>query len=82
MSVELMKRSAGPVFLLLHSRAHPDLFAGRSTKFIGVFSAEAKAADSLRRHALLVGFEDSPDGFAIHRIELDSLLAEPLEIWE
>lgn len=80
--MELMKRSAGPVFLLLHSRVHPDLFAGRSTKFIGVFSSEAEAADSLRRHALLEGFKDSPDGFDIHRIELDSLLAEPIEIWE
>ena len=80
--MELMRRFAGPVFLLLHSRVHPDLFAGLSTKFIGVFSSEAKAADSLRRHALLEGFEDSPDGFTIHRIELDRLLAEPIEIWE
>ena len=77
-----MTRLAGPVFLLLHTRIHPDLFAGRSTKFIGVFSSEEKAADSLRRHATLEGFSDAPDGFAIHRIELDSLLTNPIEIWE
>lgn len=77
-----MKRSVGPVFLLLHSHVHPDLFAGQSTKFVGVFSTEANASDSLRSHALLEGFKDSPDGFAIHRIELDNLLADPIEIWE
>lgn len=77
-----MTRLAGPVFLLLHTRIHPDLFAGRSTKFIGVFSSEEKAADSLRRHATLEGFSDAPDGFAVHRIELDSLLTNPIEIWE
>ena len=77
-----MMRSAGLVFLLLHTRIHPDLFAGRSTKFIGVFSSEEKAADSLRRHATLEGFTDAPEGFAIHRIQLDSLLVSPIEIWE
>lgn len=77
-----MTRSDGPVFLLLHTRIHPDLFAGRSTKFIGVFSSEEKASDSVRRHAALDGFTDAPEGFAIHRIELDSLLANPIEIWE
>jgi hypothetical protein len=67
------------------SAAHPsppDLFAVGSTKFIGVFNSEEKAADSLRRHATLEGFTDAPEGFAIHRIELDSLLANPIEIWE
>ena len=77
-----MTRSAGPVFLLLHTRIHPDLFAGRASKVIGVFSSEEKASDSLRRHALLEGFKDFPEGFAIHRIELDSLLAHPIELWE
>ena len=77
-----MKRSAGPVFLLLHTHVHPDLFAGRSTGFIGVFGSEAKASKSLQRHALLEGFKDCPAGFAIHRIELDSLLADPIEMWE
>ena len=77
-----MMRSAGLVFLLLHTRINPDLFAGRSTKFIGVFSSEEKAADSLRRHATLEGFTDAPEGFAIHRIQLDSLLVSPIEIWE
>ena len=77
-----MTRLDGPVFLLLHTRIHPDLFAGRSTKFIGVFSSEETAAASLRRHAALEGFSDTPEGFAIHRIELDSLLTNPIEIWE
>ncbi|SDL98622.1 hypothetical protein SAMN04487916_12035 [Arthrobacter sp. ov407] len=77
-----MKRSAEPVFLLLHTHVHPDLFAGRSTSFIGVFCSEAKASNSLRSHALLEGFKDCPEGFAIHRIELDSLLADPIEMWE
>jgi hypothetical protein len=70
------------VFLLLHTRIHTDLFAGQSTKFIGVFSSEKKAADSLRKHATLDGFTDVPEGFAIYRLELDSLLANPIEIWE
>jgi hypothetical protein len=82
MSEELTTRSAGLVFLLLHTHIHPDLFAGRSTTLIGVFSSEAQAQDSLRRHAVLEGFKDSPEGFAIHRIELNTLLANPIEMWE
>ena len=70
------------VFLLLHTHIHPDLFAGRSTKLIGVFSSETQAQDSLRRHAVLEGFKDSPEGFAVHRIELNTLLANPIEMWE
>ena len=77
-----MKRSAEPVFLLLHTHVHPDLFAGRSTSFIGVFSSGAKGSNSLTSHALLEGFKDCPEGFAIQQIELDSLLADPIEIWE
>lgn len=77
-----MTRAAGPVFLLLHTHIHPDLFAGRSTSFIGVFSTEAKASDSLRRHAQLEGFKEAPEGFAIQRIELDNLLDHPIELWE
>ena len=77
-----MKQSGGPVFLLLHTHVHPDLFAGRSTSFIGVFSCDAKASNSLKSHALLEGFKDCQEGFSIQRIELDSLLADPVEIWE
>ena len=82
MSEKLTTPSAGLVFLLLHTHIHPDLFAGQSTKLIGVFSSETQAQDSLRRHAVLEGFKDSPEGFAVHRIELNTLLANPIEMWE
>lgn len=77
-----MSHTPRSVFLLVHSHVHPDLFAGRSDSFIGVFSSEEEAVASMRRHALLPGFKDSQEGFAIFQIELNHLLPDPIEMWE
>ena len=70
------------VFMLTHTHVDPVLFAGRSDSVIGFFTSRQAAEVAQEGHARLPGFSDSPAGFKIHVIELDSLLTQPIEIWE
>jgi hypothetical protein len=55
-----------PLFVVLHSLPE----TGR-VKVIGIYSSEALAEAAVERTRLLPGFAEEPDGFAIHRYELD-----------
>jgi hypothetical protein len=70
------------VFLLVHTRKDPALFAGRDDKIIGLFSSEAKVRNSIERHRYLPGFRDDPNSFTTHVMPVGKLLAEPIECWE
>jgi hypothetical protein len=70
------------IFFVVHTHTDSELFAGRSDKFIGIFSSEIKARAAITHLSQLEGFKDASEGFATHEVELDCLMPEPIDIWE
>jgi hypothetical protein len=61
--------SMNRVFVLQHVREDSD--GSEDIKFIGVFSTQDLAQESIDRHIKLPGFCDHPTGFEISECELD-----------
>jgi hypothetical protein len=54
------------LFVVLHNPPEAE-----KLKVIGIYSTELLAEAAVRRMRALAGFLDNPDGFLIHRYEVD-----------